>query len=150
MLVRQLQNKYYIPRVQHHHIEINVMIQRLQLHIGHLNTQNISLYSIPSIGKNYTAKKLSEFVKHKLLSETAICKILLIFLFTYLFILTIPLMFIRLTCSYPFSVQHSNVNFTFNMSYFDYVFILFYLKSLQEVQKHQVFSFQKCPDAFYK
>ena len=57
------------------------MIQRLQLHIGHLNTQNISLYSIPSIGKNYTAKKLSEFVKHKLLSETAICKILLIFSF---------------------------------------------------------------------
>ncbi|WP_236793417.1 hypothetical protein [Bacillus cereus] len=109
--------------VQHHHIEINVMIQRLQLHIGHLNTQNISLYSIPSIGKNYTAKKLSEFVKHKLLSETAICKILLIFSFhlPIHFNYTINVYSINMFLS-PFSVQHSNVNFTFNMSYFDYVF----------------------------
>lgn len=54
--------------MQHHHTKMNVMIQRLQLHIKHSNTQNISLYSFSPIDRSYKAKNFSDFVKYKLLS----------------------------------------------------------------------------------
>ncbi|PFM04502.1 hypothetical protein COC45_29735 [Bacillus cereus] len=49
--------------MQHHHTKMNVMIQWLQLHIRHSNTQNISMYSFSPIDRSYYAKNFSDFVK---------------------------------------------------------------------------------------